>query len=124
MNRASVSMAEEEHLVVRCLCGDTSAWETMFHVYHPQLVSAIRGLMHGEGATELAEEIAAVVWASLCSEGYRRLRQYDPRFSLLDYLTRMARCEIQKGRRSSRSRFSRECRAARKEATLDEIGAD
>ncbi len=123
MNRPSLALSEEERLVARCLRGEDAAWETMFHLYHPQLVSIIQALMHGEGATEQAEEIAAAVWSSLCSEAYTRLRQYDPRAGrLLGYLASMARREIQRGRRSQRTRHFRECMAARKEATSDEIG--
>ena len=114
---------EEERLVARCLQGEDAAWEMMFHLYHPQLLSIIMALMHGEGATEQAEEIAAAVWSSLCSEAYTRLRQYDPRAGrLLGYLASMARREVQRGRRLQRTRHFRECIAARKESTSDEIG--
>ena len=79
--------------------------------------------MHGEGAMEQAEEIAAVVWSSLCSEAYTRLRQYDPQTGpLLGYLASMARREIQRGRRSKWRRYCPACMAARKEAASDEIG--
>jgi len=123
MNRPSLPLSEEEHLVERCLRGEDTAWETMFRLYHPRLVSIIKALMHGEGALEQAEEIAAVVWSSLCSEAYTRLRQYDPQTGpLLGYLASMARSEIQRGRRSKWRRYCRECMAARKEATSDEIG--
>ena len=119
----SFSPYEEERLVARCLRGEDTAWEMMFHLYHPQLVSIITAMMHGEGAMEQAEEIAAAVWSSLCSEAFTRLRQYDPRVGrLLGYLASMARREIRRGRRSKRSRYSRESMAARKEATSDEVG--
>jgi hypothetical protein len=114
---------DEERLVARCLRGENTAWEMMFNLYHPQLVSIIKAMMHGEGALELAEEVAAAVWSSLCSEGFTRLQHYDPRVGrLLGYLASMARSEIRKGRRSKRSRHFRECMAARKEATSDELG--
>jgi hypothetical protein len=73
MYRSSISPYEEERLVARCLRGEDTAWEMMFHLYHPQLVSIITGFMHGKGAMEQAEEIAAAVWSSLCSEAYTRL---------------------------------------------------
>jgi len=95
----------------------------MFHLYHPQLVSIIKCLMHNESGIEQAEEIAAAVWSSLCTEAYTRLRQYDPRAGrLLVYLASMARKEIWRGRRSERNRYARECKVARKEATPDETG--
>ncbi len=123
MQLSSLSRDEEERLVARCLRGEDAAWEMMFHLYHPQLLSIIRVLMRGEGAMEQAEEIAAAVWSSLCSEAFTRLRQYDPRAGrLLGYLASMARIEIRRGRRSKRNRYSRECMAARKEAISDEIG--
>ena len=123
MYRSSHSPYEEERLVARCLRGEDTAWETMFHLYHPQLVSIIKAMMHGESGMEQAEEIAAAVWSSLCGEAYTRLRQYDPQAGrLLGYLASMARREIRRGRRSERNRYSRECRAARREATSDETG--
>ena len=85
----------------RCLRGEDTAWQTMFRLYHPQLVSIIKCLMHNESGIEQAEEIAAAVWSSLCSEAYTRLRQYDPRAGrLLVYLASMARKEIWRGRRA------------------------
>ena len=102
MHRPSFSPYEEERLVARCLRGEDTAWEMMFHLYHPQLVSIITAMMHGEGAMEQAEEIAAAVWSSLCSEAYTRLRQYDPRAGrLLAYLASMARSEIRRARHRS-----------------------
>ncbi len=123
MNLSSLSRDEEERLVARCLRGEDAAWEMMFHLYHPKLVPIITALMHGEGAMEQAEEIAAAVWSSLCGEAYTRLRQYDLRAGrLLTYLVSMARSEIRRARRSKRSRYSHECMAARNEATSDELG--
>ena len=102
MNWPSLSRDEDERLVARCLQGEDAAWEMMFHLYHPQLLSIIRALMRGEGAMEQAEEIAAAVWSSLCSEAFTRLRQYDPRAGrLLGYLASMARSEIRRGRHRS-----------------------
>ncbi len=101
-------LGDEERLVARCLRGEASAWEMMFNLYHPQLVSIIKAMMHGEGAAEQAEEIAAAVWSSLCSEAFTRLRHFDPHVGrLLGYLANMARSEIRKGRRSqTQSLFS------------------
>ena len=108
MHRPSFSPYEEERLVARCLHGEDTAWEMMFHLYHPQLVSIITAMMHGEGAMEQAEEIAAAVWSSLCSEAYTHLRQYDPRAGrLLAYLASMARSEIRRARLEAEPLFSR-----------------
>ena len=113
MHRSSISQYEEGQLIARCLRGEKTAWDTMFECYHPQLVLVIRAMLHGEGALEQAEEIAAAVWSSLCIGSYARLRRYDPRVGrLIGYLGGLARREIGKGRRSRRTRYSRECLAA------------
>ena len=122
--RSSASPSEEERLVAGCLRREETAWATMFRLYHPQLVSIIRALIHhGEDATEQAEEIAAVVWSSLYIDAQGRLKRYDARTDrLLFHLARLARREIWKGRRSARNRYYRECKVARLEATADNIG--
>jgi hypothetical protein len=123
MYQSSHCPYEEERLVERCLRGDVTAWKTMFDVYHPPLVSVIKVLLRGDRGMEQAEDIAAAVWSSLCSEAYIRLRRYDPQAGrLLTYLAAMARREIWKERRAKRSRYSRECSVARQEATWEEVG--
>lgn len=123
MYRPSHPPYEEERLVAGCLRGEDTAWETMFDVYHPKLVSIINAILHGESGAEEAEEIAAVVWSSLCSEAFTRLREYDPHTGrLLGYLASIARREIWRERRSNRHRHFRESKAARAEATVDELG--
>jgi DNA-directed RNA polymerase specialized sigma24 family protein len=123
MHRFSHPLSEEEQLVARCLRGDDTAWHTMFHRYHPQLLSIIKCLVRNENAMEQAEEIAAAVWSSLCNQSYTRLRQYDPQASrLLVYLASIARKELWRGRRSERNRYARECKAARNEKSPEEIG--
>jgi hypothetical protein len=123
MYRPSNLSHEEERLVAGCLRREERAWETMFRLYHPRLVSIIGALIqHGEGAIEQAEEIAAVVWSSLCCDAEAPLGHYDAQGGrLLGHLTRLARRELWRGRRSDRSRIYRECKAARLEATVDDI---
>ena len=102
MYQSSHCPYEEERLVGSVFRGDVTAWKTMFDLYHPPLVSIIKILMHGESGVEQAEDIAAAVWSSLCSEAYIRLRRYDPKAGrLLTYLAAMARREI--GEKSTRS---------------------
>jgi hypothetical protein len=114
---------DEERLVARCLRGEVTAWEMMFDLYNPKLMSIIKILLHRENGTEQAEDIASAVWSSLCSAPYTRLRRYDPQAGrLLSYLAAMARREIWRERRSMRSRYSRECSVARKEAAWEEVG--
>jgi DNA-directed RNA polymerase specialized sigma24 family protein len=114
---------DEERLIERCVRDDPTAWQLLFQTYHPKLLFLIKSMMGDGSSNEQAEEVAAAVWSSLCGEGYSRLRQYNPRAGrLLPYLAGLARREIWRGRRSDRSRHLRECRAARKEATRDEIG--
>jgi hypothetical protein len=123
MYQPSHQESEEGLIVARCLRGEYTAWETMFHHYHPRLVSIIKVEMNCQCSTEQAEEIAASVWCSLCSEAYSRLRRYDPHAGrLLAYLAGLARREIWKKRREEQHRRSRESRAARMEATTDEAG--
>jgi hypothetical protein len=86
------SMYEEEGLVARCLRGEDTAWEVMFRLYHPRLVSIIKAEMNWQCSTDQAEEIAASIWCSLCSETYSRLRRYDPQIGgLLTYLRALSR---------------------------------
>jgi DNA-directed RNA polymerase specialized sigma24 family protein len=123
MEQACDALTEEERMVARCLRGDAAAWQTLFQLYHPHLVIIIKSLIRNGSGAEQAEEIAAAVWSSLCSEEYARLRQYNPRAGrLLGYLAVLARRELWKSRRSERSRHSRECRVARKEAIWEEVG--
>jgi DNA-directed RNA polymerase specialized sigma24 family protein len=115
-------LTEEGWLVARCLRGDAAAWQTLFELYHPRFVIIIRSLLRGGNGAEHAEEIAAAVWSSLCSEGYSHLRRFDPRSGrLLAYLAAMARREIWRERRSEQRRHSREYRVARAEATWDDV---
>jgi hypothetical protein len=125
MEQTGYLLTEEERLVSRCLRVDAAAWRSLFQLYHPKLLIIIKFLIGDGSGTEQAEEIAAAVWSSLCSEGYSRLRRYDPRTGrLLTYLAAMARREIWKERRSERSRYSRECSVARKEAIWEEVGRE
>ena len=121
--RCSVQQSfDDVQLIARCLEGEDAAWEAMFHRYHPRLVSIIGSLIRGESGEEQAEEIAAAVWYTLCSQAYSRLRHYDQREGrLLGYLVGMARREIQQQRRAERNRHTRECKVARSEATTEEI---
>src|SRR5271157_5759933 len=105
MPRPRFSPYEEERLVARCLRGEDTAWEMMFHHYHPRLVSIIKAEMNWQCSTDQAEEIAASIWCSLCSEAYSRLRRYDPQVGrLLTYLRALARREIWKRTREEKNR--------------------
>lgn len=122
MERTCHPRADEEGLVTRCLNGEHLAWDILFRRYHPRLVTIIRSLMRNGSGPEQAEEIAATIWFSLCSQEFARLRRYNPLAGgLLGYLASLARREIWSRRRSERSRLTRESRAARDEATWDEL---
>jgi hypothetical protein len=115
-------LTAEERLVERCLRGEATAWDAVFQVCHPRLVSYIT-MVARERSREQAEEVAAAVWCSLCCGGATHLRRYDPQSGgLLRCLKRLARGEIWRRRRSERSRRVRECIAARQESTRDEVG--
>lgn len=123
MNWTCYPPDEEERLIAQCLQGEDTAWETLFHLYHPRLVNIIKALIRNEGGMEQAEEIAARVWGSLCAEEYVRLRRYNPGSGrLLGYLASMARRQMGRMRRTEMSRHSRECIVARKEGAWEEIG--
>lgn len=122
MHQSWYPPSDEERLVAQCLRGEDTAWEAFFHLYHPRLVTIIKRLMGNQSRGEQAEEIAASVWSSLCSEEYAHLRQYDPQAGrLLTYLAALARNELWKRTRSEKSRHSRECSVARKEADWDDV---
>jgi hypothetical protein len=123
MYQSSHCPYDEERLVARCLRGEVTAWETMFDFYNPKLVSVIKVLLHGESGAAQAEDIASAVWSSLCSVPYTHLERYDAQAGkLLSHLVALARREIWRERRSKRSRYSRECSVARKEAAWEEVG--
>lgn len=112
---------ELDRLIARCLKGDGAAWDRMFEHYQPHLLAHVLYLLRGEGGVELAEEMAAAVWCSLCSDSFMRLRRYDPALGgFLRYLGLLARGEIWRRKRADRSRASRESHAARKESTVPE----
>ena len=122
MHQTRFSPYEEEGLVARCLRGEDTAWEVMFRLYHPRLVSIIKAEMNWHCSTDQAEEIAASIWCSLCSETYSRLRRFDPQVGgLLTYLRALGRREIWKRTREEKNRRSRERRSARSEAATDDI---
>ncbi|MGC8638400.1 MAG: hypothetical protein ACP5XB_00815 [Isosphaeraceae bacterium] len=122
--RCSVQQSfDDVQLIARCLEGEDAAWEAMFHRYHPQLVGVIRSLIRGECGEEQAEEIAAAVWCTLCSQAYSRLRLYDWREGrLLGYLVGIARREIWQQQRAERNRHNRKSKVARSETIMDETG--
>src|SRR5690242_5338600 len=41
MQTCAPRLSEEERLIARCLQGEDIAWDTMFTLYHPRLVSII-----------------------------------------------------------------------------------
>jgi hypothetical protein len=123
MKMICIVRTEEEWLVERCLHGDAAAWQDLFDLNNPPLLGIIRSSMGIGSSPEQAEEIAAAVWSSLCSQDYARLRRWYELGSgkLLYSLSALARREIWRWRRSERCRHFRECCVARKEATRDEI---
>ena len=123
MSTCSCITYDDEAIVAGCLRGENSAWEAMFRHYHPRLVSIIKAEMNWQCSTDQAEEIAASIWCSLCSEAYSRLRRYDPHAGRLrTYLKALARREIWKRTREEKHRRFRERRSARSEAVMDETG--
>jgi len=121
MNTRSDRTYDDETIVAGCLRGENWAWEAMFRHYHPRLLSIIKADMNWQYSMDQAEEIAASIWCSLCSEAYSRLRKYDPHLGrLITYLKGLARREIWNRTRLEKNRRARERRCARSEATMNE----
>lgn len=119
MRHSDQAEPDLDRLIARCLQGEEAAWDVMFERYQPHLLSYVLYLLRGEGGVEQAEEIAAAVWCSLCSDSFVRLRKFDPAVGgLLRYLGLLARGEIWRRKRADRSRITREGRVARKESTV------
>jgi len=85
----------EYALVERCRAGDQAAWSLLHATSHGPLLGPILKHLGRKNNLELAEEIAARVWASLVYENGRRLAAFDPgRGKLLRFLGALARQEI------------------------------
>lgn len=94
-------------LIQQCLSGDQSAWHQLYRQTNEPLLHLIAEKLGHRANEELAEEIAARVWASLIFQDGKRLRAFDPqRGRLLTFLAALARQQIQRLRRP-RSRKGR-----------------
>lgn len=122
MGRRRVGLPlDEVEMVASCIQFDECAWELMFRVYHPRLVRSIESMLFGDDRRQQAEEVAATVWELLCHREISPLQRFDPSAGrLISFLVGLARREIWKARRSALSRHTRECKAARREWTIDE----
>jgi hypothetical protein len=85
----------EYALIQRCRAADQAAWSQLHATYHGPLLGAILKHLGRKNNLELAEEIAARVWASLVFQNGCRLAAFDPgRGKLLRFLSTLARQEI------------------------------
>jgi len=100
-------LAAGQRLVMRCLAGESGAWEQLWRVYHPQMLDAIQVLAGTDVSdASLVEEIAARVWYALLRDRARLLARYDPErdSSLSAFFMGLARIEIMRHKRSERRR--------------------
>lgn len=91
--------ASDGLLVFRCLNGDQTAWERLYHQCQPGLLHLIRARLGGRSAdADLIEEVASAVWSSLLDRDCSRLRRYDPSrgYRFLTYLAALARHEVRR----------------------------
>ncbi|MBI3466180.1 MAG: sigma-70 family RNA polymerase sigma factor [Planctomycetes bacterium] len=113
---ASSKADTDRQLVDRCLKGDPTAWDTMYHLFHHGLMASVK-LLLGPGAWDknLVEEIVARVWYALVSRDGEVLDRFDPSRGcrLSTYLAQLARSEISRFFRSERRRRNRERTASK-----------
>jgi RNA polymerase sigma-70 factor (ECF subfamily) len=76
-------------LVAGCIAGDAAAWERFAATYRPVVLGIARRDLRRRGASDaenLAEDVAAEVFARLLANGCRALRGFDGRCSLAGWL--------------------------------------
>jgi hypothetical protein len=115
---ADVAGAQADRLLVeRCLVGEVSAWEELYHQCHAPLCVSIKSLM-GSGYCDpnLIDEIAARVWYALVRNDGELLDRFDPcrDLRLGTFLRGLARIEIMQYFRAERRRRARETQAGRR----------
>lgn len=117
--RASKSPELDRKLVDRCLAGDSDAWRDLYELCHRNMVAALKRFRGARSADDLAEEIAARVWAAAVEENGRLLDRFDPSRGCLltTYMSALALNE-------ARSHFRSESRRARRETRFGEIRRD
>jgi DNA-directed RNA polymerase specialized sigma24 family protein len=111
-------------MVNACLADEPSAWEQLFKICHPPLLTLIKALLGSQAADRnLIEEIAGRVWYSVVVDPRRRLDPFDPQrgCSLVTYLAALARNEIRQHFRAERQRRLREKSASRAESALPSL---
>ncbi|PHR95878.1 MAG: hypothetical protein COA78_29415 [Blastopirellula sp.] len=69
---------DDRKLVDRCLAGDQTAWEELYHQQHQPLMNSIKALL-GQNSRDAntVEEIAARVWYSMTTNNSQRLNRFD-----------------------------------------------
>jgi hypothetical protein len=105
------SLASDARLVQRCISGEVSAWEEIYHKCHEPLCTTIR-IRLGCSANDphLVDEIAARSWYAVLEKDGKRLKKYDPRrgAGILTFLKLIAYDEISRHFQSEQRRLKRE----------------
>lgn len=97
---------DERKLVARCLTGEETAWIELVRRYSPYVSHAVRSTRKAHSKTAQtepdAEDLVATVFARLCEDDYRRLREFQWECSLSTWLfltaVRLTRNHLQKER--------------------------
>lgn len=116
--RLNAKVAQDQHLVEKCVAGEVAAWSALYRQFHDALMTGIRAFLGQAGQdSNLIEEIAARVWYALVKNEFQLLGKYDARrgcrFST--FLSLVAKNEARLLLRSERRRKSRELAASKQE---------
>jgi DNA-directed RNA polymerase specialized sigma24 family protein len=97
-------------LAQRCIAGEVSAWEELYHKCHDPLRVSIRIQLGRSGSdSQLVDEMAARVWYALVDRDGLQLTKYkSSRGSLMTFIRLIARKEVSHYFRSEQRRLKNE----------------
>jgi DNA-directed RNA polymerase specialized sigma24 family protein len=101
----------DARLAARCLAGEVVAWEELYSLHHPRLLTFIRQrLGPGKSDPNLVDEITARVWYALVADDGKLLERYDPERGarLITFLYTLAKGILSNNHRSEHRRRKRE----------------
>jgi DNA-directed RNA polymerase specialized sigma24 family protein len=106
----SVNWTDDGILAERCIAGEVSAWEELYHRCHDPLCASIRMQLGRSGAdAQLVDEMAARVWYALVDRDGLQLAKYKPsRGSLMTFIRLIARKEVSHYFRAEQRRLKKE----------------
>jgi len=92
----------ERALVAECLSGDRGAWDCFVRIYHPFVLAAVEQAFP-RGSEADVEDLCQEVFVSLFQEGGRRLREFQWRCSLKNWLRVVAASRVVDHHRKARA---------------------